>query len=292
MRESGPRARRTEGATRGQVPAHRHLRARRRGLPHGGVAAGGDHRPPRLLPCAQRPPGRERRAGRHHDPHPAGCRAHRPRRRRRWAGGHRRPVPGVQGVGRRLPGGRRRERGARPRDRRAGVGRPRAGWRAAAAADPRAPGHGRRAVRRRRDGRSGWRARGARTERLRPPRRGPAARPRAAGRRHPHPPVAATSPPPRTPCRRPCRGAHDLAARRHPRQPARLAGHHGYPPARRRAAQRGGSAATRQVPGRPRSPRAPRWCSTTTRSPCCCCAATRRSHPPRRWRSPCGPWVG
>src|SRR6478752_1364093 len=151
MQRTGPRARRTEGATRGQVPAHRHLRARRRGLPHGGVAAGGDHRPPRLLPGAQRPPRRERRARRHHHPHTAGCRAHRPRRCRRRAGGHRRPVPGVQGVGRRLPGGRRRDRGARPGDRRAGVSRARSGWGSAAAAHPRAAGDGRRPVRRRLD---------------------------------------------------------------------------------------------------------------------------------------------
>ena len=47
---------------------------------------------------------------------------------------------------------RRRDRGAGARDRRARLGRPRAGRRAAPAADPRAPGHGRRAVRRRRDG--------------------------------------------------------------------------------------------------------------------------------------------
>ena len=42
------------------------------------------------------------------------------------AGGHRRPVPGVQGVGRRLPDRRRGVRGARDRDRRAGVGGARA----------------------------------------------------------------------------------------------------------------------------------------------------------------------
>ena len=85
---------------------------------------------------------RERRAGRRQILTAAGPGARSSVRRRRCAGGHRRPVPGVQGVGRRLPDRRRGVGGARDRDRRAGLGRPRAGRRADPAADPRAAGHG------------------------------------------------------------------------------------------------------------------------------------------------------
>ena len=81
------------------------------------------------------------------------------------AGGHRRPVPGVQGVGRRLPGGRRRDRGARPRDRRARLGRARAA--VACRSSSRSTCDGSWTTGRPTPPRwtSGWRARGAGAER-------------------------------------------------------------------------------------------------------------------------------
>ena len=88
---------------------------------------------------------RQRRAGRR----PRSSSAPTWRRSSRFDGAdrarrHRRAVPGVQGVGGRLPDRRRRVRGARDRDRRAALGRARAGRRRDAAADPRAADDGRR----------------------------------------------------------------------------------------------------------------------------------------------------
>ena len=60
---------------------------------------------------------RQRRAGRVRGPRRARPRQGRDVRRRDRAGRHRRPVPGVQGVARRLPDRRRRLRGAGDRDR-------------------------------------------------------------------------------------------------------------------------------------------------------------------------------
>ena len=98
--------------------------------------------------------GRRPRAGR---PRPGQARA---RRQGRQAD-HRRRVPGVEGVPRRLLDRRRRQPGARLRDRRRGVGRARAGRQAAEHGDRGAPGDERAAARRARDARRRWTRRDA-----------------------------------------------------------------------------------------------------------------------------------
>ena len=85
--------------------------------PDGGVEARGDRGAPRLLPGPRAGAREQRRAGPVGGPRRARPGKDRDLGRRHRAGRHRRPVPGVQGVDRRLPDRRRRLRGSGDRDR-------------------------------------------------------------------------------------------------------------------------------------------------------------------------------
>ena len=161
-------------------------------------------------------------------------------------------------------------RGAGAGDRRAGLGGARPGWRAAAAADPRAPGHGRRPGRRRLDERVAGGCEGCSPARSRRDRRSEdllrELAPRVLGT------LAAarvTSPRPRTPCRR--RWSRRTPPGRATASPTTRTGWLLTAASRRLVDEQRSDAARRrrERAGPSRSPRAPRSCSTTTRSPCC-----------------------
>src|SRR5262245_7999693 len=142
-----------DGRQTNEVPDRRELRARSRRDTDGGVDAGRGRGPPRLLPRADPGAGREWRADRQYHPHRARPGEDRPLRRPGSSGGDGRTVPGVQGVAGRLPDRGGRVGRAGDRDRGAGLGSAGSERRTDPAADPPAPGHGRRgSVRPVRDG--------------------------------------------------------------------------------------------------------------------------------------------
>src|SRR5215467_1731251 len=108
-------------ADHAEVPADRQLRRWRQRSANGRVEAGRDHGSHELLRGPEPGSDRERRACRGHDPRPPQAGPDRPLRWGLTTHGDRRPVPGVQGGGGRLPGGGRRVRGAGHRDRGSGV---------------------------------------------------------------------------------------------------------------------------------------------------------------------------
>ena len=185
---------------------------------------------------------------------------------------HRRPLPGVQGVGRRLPDLRRRLGGSGARDRREALGRSRAGWLAGPATDPGAAGDGGRAHRTpprwttTSDG--GRRARTSRPQSrtcCASRRRRSSARSRAHGRLR------------RRRGRRAGgadRGGGALAERRHPGEPARVAARR--PPSGGWSTRGAASGPRRHARSRPRGRRRPRRQRGRHAGPCSSCAATRR----------------
>ena len=243
----------------------------------GRMEARGDQGPSRLLRGARARARGERRARRVGGPRRAGPRQDRDLGRPRRAGRHRRPVPGIQGVGRRLPDRRRRDpRRGRSRSPAKISAVPGPGGRATAAADHRPPDHGGR----RRGPPRRWRATSRR--RAEPfaeppfPGRGPASHSCAAGPRRAHPTLGRFR---RRGRRRPG-GAHrrrrPLAARRDPAEPARVAADDGRPTSDRSATKRAGTDEP-GVRGRPcSSPRRRPRPTRTTPWRCSSCASTRR----------------